>query len=396
MQFGTLASHEIDLPENIRSSQLPLYQTSSFAFDGIQEGIDTFLGKTQQHFYSRYGNPTIEAVAERIARLETYGTDIEAKAVMTSSGMSAIATVLMSCLKAGDKILTQGNLYGGTTELFTKILQPLGITSVFTHLHQLEGMENFLKADKAVKLIYVETPANPTLACADIAAIVALAKKYDCLTVFDNTFATPYLQRPLSFGADFVIHSTTKYLNGHGNSTAGIVVGRSELYDRWNIWRTMKLVGTNCSPFEAWLTNNGLKTLELRMERHCSNAMAIAKFLEQQPEVLKVNYPGLPSHADHELAMRQMKGGFGGMLSFELRGGLEAGIRFMDGIKLCSLAPTLGDVETLVLHPASMSHVSIPREVRLENGITDGLIRLSVGIEHPDDLLADLKRGIDN
>jgi methionine-gamma-lyase len=202
------------------------------------------------------------------------------------------------------------------------------------------------------------------------------------------------LQQPFRYGVDFIVHSTTKYLNGHGNSMAGIVLGLDKKVMREGVWRAMKLVGTNCSPFEAWLTYNGLKTLALRMERHCSNAMELAEFLEKHPAVERVNYPGLNTHPDHQLAKRQMHGGFGAMLSFELKGGLEAGLQCMNRVKFCTLAPTLGDVDTLILHPASSSHLAVPIEIRLQNGITDGLIRLSVGIENAADIIADVEQAI--
>ena len=221
-----------------------------------------------------------------------------------------------------------------------------------------------------------------------------LAHRYGALCAIDNTFATPVLQQPFALGVDYVIHSTTKYLNGHGNSIAGVVIGRDQETMRKGVWRAMKLIGTNCSPFEAWLTNNGLKTLSLRMERHCSNALKVAHFLEQHPAVERVNYPGLQSHPDYALATRQMRGGYGGMLSFELRGGLDAGIACMNRIQFCSLAPTLGDVDTLILHPASSSHLAVPKEIRLQNGITDGLVRVSVGIENVTDIVADLEQAI--
>ncbi|MEO0778596.1 MAG: PLP-dependent transferase, partial [Bacteroidota bacterium] len=231
------------------------------------------------------------------------------------------------------------------------------------------------------------------MACVDLAALGALARKYQCHTAVDNTFCTPYLQQPFRYDIDFIVHSTTKYLNGHGNSTAGIVIGRDVELMQKKVWTAMKLTGTNCNPFDAWLTHNGLKTLELRMDRHCSNAQRVAEYLEQHPAVERVNYNGLPSHPDHELAKSQMSG-FGGMLSFELRAGLQAGIDFMNRIRFCTLAPTLGDVDTLVVHPASSSHLNVAKEVRLRNGITDGLVRLSVGIENPADIIADLEQAI--
>lgn len=380
---------------------LPIYATSSFAFDDIDQGIEIFRNIESGHVYSRYANPTVDTVAAKIADLETHGLSLEAHAVMTSSGMSAISTLLLGVLKTGDKVLTQGNLYGGTTELLTAIFSPLGVETVLADLRDLNRVEAILKNDSGnpqyrnIRLLYCETPANPTLACVDIRALAELARRHGALCAIDNTFATPMLQQPFAHGVDFIVHSTTKYLNGHGNSTAGVVVGLDKKHMREHVWRAMKLAGTNCSPFEAWLTHNGMKTLALRMERHCANALALAEFLEKHPAVARVNYPGLPSHPDHELAKRQMRGGFGGMLSFELKGGLEAGIRCMNRIKFCTLAPTLGDVDTLILHPASSSHLNVPKDVREQNGITDGMIRVSVGIEHIDDLVADLKQALE-
>jgi methionine-gamma-lyase len=311
--------------------------------------------------------------------------------MLFSSGQAAVSTMVMGMLKSGDKILTQGNLYGGTTELFVKIFEPFGIETILTDLHDLDWVEDLVKNDPAIRLLYCETPANPTLACVDLAALADIAKRHGRLSAVDNTFATPYLQQPLRFGVDFVVHSTTKFLNGHGNSIAGALVTShtAQLRMGGSIWQAMKLAGTNCSPWEAWLVHNGMKTLAVRMDRHCDNALRIAGFLQNDKNVERVNYCGLPSHPDHEIAKRQMSA-FGGMLSFELAGGLEAGVKFMNKIKFCTLAPTLGDVDTLILHPASMSHLNIPKEIRLANGITDGLIRLSVGIEHVDDIIGDL------
>ena len=394
MKFDSLTVKEY--PENRTTAPhvLPIYATSSFDFEDINQGIEIFKNIESGHAYSRYANPTVDTVAAKIAALETYGLDLEAWAVMTSSGMSAIATLLLGTLKTGDKVLSQGNLYGGTTELLKGIFGQFGVETVFADLRNLEAVEKALQKDKAIKMLYCETPANPTLACVDIAALSDLAHKHGALCAIDNTFATPVLQQPFALGVDYVIHSTTKYLNGHGNSIAGIVVGRDKETMRKGVWRAMKLVGTNCSPFEAWLTNNGLKTLSLRMERHCSNALAVAQYLEEHAAVERVNYPGLRSHPDFLLATSQMHGGYGGMLSFELRGGLDASIACMNRIRFCSLAPTLGDVDTLILHPASSSHLAVSKEIRLQNGITDGLVRVSVGIENVADIVADLEQAI--
>ena len=392
-RFGSLCVHELKDKRTTKPHQLPIYATSSFEFENINQGIDIFSGKAEGHVYGRYGNPTIEVVAEKIARLETFNLNMEAHCILTSSGMSAISTLAMAALKKDDKILTQGNLYGGSTELFIKTLQPFGVETIMTNLKDLDKVETIIKNDPAIRMIYFETPANPSLACVDIEALTSIAKRYNRLSAIDNTFCTPYLQQPFRFRVDFIIHSTTKYLNGHGNSIAGAIVGKDINFMKKKVWQVMKLLGTNCNPWDAWLVNNGIKTLELRMDRHCSNAMAIAEFLERKEQVLKVNYNGLKSHQDHELAKKQMNA-FGGMLSFELKGGIEAGISFMNKINFCTLAPTLGDVDTLILHPASMSHLNIPKEVRERNGITDGLIRLSVGVENVEDIIADLEQAM--
>ena len=394
MRLDSLTVRE--LPENRTTAPhiLPIYATSSFVFEDIDQGIDIFKNIESGHAYSRYANPTVDTVARKIAELETHGLNMEATAIMTSSGMSAISTLLLGVLKQGDKVLTQGNLYGGTTELLKSVFGQFGIETIMTDLRDLNGVEAALKADKSIRLLYCETPANPTLACVDIAALSALSHQYGAWCAIDNTFCSPLLQQPFALGVDFIVHSTTKYLNGHGNSIAGAVLGRDKELMRKHVWRAMKLAGTNCSPFEAWVTHNGMKTLALRMERHSNNALALAQALEKHPAVERVNYPGLPSHPDHALAKRQMKG-FGGMLSFELKGGFEAGLQCMNRIQFCTLAPTLGDVDTLILHPASSSHLAVPKEVRLQNGITDGLIRVSVGIENPADIIEDLTQAIE-
>jgi len=391
--LGSFCVHDVPAKETTKSHQIPIYATSSFEFESIDQGMSIFTGKEKGHVYGRYGNPTIDSVQEKLAKMETHGLDIEAEGLMVSSGMSAISTMVMSVVKTGEKILTQGNIYGGTSELFLKTFSPLGIETIMTDLKDLNEVERLLKSDPSIKMLYFETPANPTLACVDIAALAALARKYDAHSAVDNTFCTPYLQQPLKFGVDFVVHSTTKYLNGHGNSIAGVLIGKDRELMRGKVWQTMKLAGTNCNPWDAWLVSNGSKTLALRMEKHSANAQAIAEFLEKHPKVERVNYNGLPSHPDHELAKKQMKK-YGGMLSFELKGGLDAGISFMNKIRFCTLAPTLGDVDTLVLHPASMSHINIPKEVRLENGITDGLVRLSVGIEEVEDIIEDIEQAL--
>lgn len=392
LSFQSTCVKEFQRNESTKPHQLPIYATSSFDFERVEDGIDIFTGKSTGHVYSRYGNPTVDTVANKLAHLEAYGTGLEAYGYLTSSGMSAISTLMLGTLKHGDKILTQGNLYGGTTELFIKVLGTVGIEPIFINLKDKEAVQQKLDSDPSIKMIYLETPANPTLACIDIKWIASLAKSKEVLTAIDNTFCTPYLQQPLALGIDFVVHSTTKYINGHGNSIAGVIIGHREEYKK-GIWTTLKLAGTNCNPWDAWLINNGVKTLALRMERHCSNAQQLAEYLNDHSKVNLVNYNGLTSHPDHELAKSQMKG-FGGMLSFEVKTGKEGALSFMNKLKICSLAPTLGDVDTLILHPATSSHLNVDRSLREANGISDGLVRVSVGIEDIDDIISDIEQAI--
>lgn len=393
MKFVSKCVKEFNDLKTTKPHQLPIYATSSFVFDTIEDGIDIFKGTKKGHSYSRYANPTIDTVGAKIASLECQDMDIEGYAIMTSSGMSAISTLAMGILQSGDKILTQGNLYGGTTELFKKVIGTFGIDTIFTDLKDYDHIDQLLSKDGTIKMLYLETPANPTMACVDIAKIASIAKKYNVVSVIDNTFCTPYLQRPLTMGIDFVIHSTTKYLNGHGNGIAGIIIGTNQdLYHP--VWQAMKLIGTNCNPFDAWLINNGIKTLALRMDQHSHNSLALAEYLENHDRISKVNHLGLPSHADHKLALKQMSD-WGGMMSFEIDGSVEDGIKFMNKLNFCTLAPTLGDVDTLVLHPASSSHLNIPRELRLANDITDGMIRISVGIEDVSDIIGDVEQALD-
>jgi methionine-gamma-lyase len=379
-------------PLTTKPHQLPLYATSSFVFDDLKQGIDLFSGKQEGHTYSRYGNPTLDGVAAKIAALELYHSDINGMALLTSSGMAAIGTVCMALLRPGDTVLTQGNLYGGTTELFRQVLSPMGVHIEMINFEDRSIVEQAFDQHKP-KLTYLETPANPTLSCIDLEAIAQLAQHHNSYTVVDNTFSTPYLQRPLLLGIDFVIHSTTKYLNGHGNSIAGAIVGKDITLMKEKVLAQLRLIGTNCNAWDAWLLNNGLKTLALRMERHSENALFIAKWLSDQPQVVRVNYPGLEQHPTHHIAKKQMDN-YGGMLSFELKGGQERAINMVNELKIGVMAPTLGDVDTLVLHPASMSHRGIPKEERDSQGITDGLIRLSVGIEDKHDLVYDLEQAI--
>lgn len=392
-RFTSLCVKKLDLPEHNSPQQLPLVLSSSFAFETIEQGIDIFTGKDEGFVYSRYGNPTIEAVTRRLEALEGFELPVELQGYMTSSGMAAIHLVLISLLKPGDQVLTQANLYGGTTELLIKVLGEQDIVPVFTDLGNLEQVEAELQNNKRIRALYMETPTNPTLTCLDIEGLARLAADKGIKTIVDNTFSTPYLQQPFRYGVDFVIHSTTKYLNGHGTGIAGVVIGRDTPFMKERFWSVLKLTGATSNPFDAWLVGNGIRTLPLRMERHNTNAMALAKALSDHDQVERVNYPGLEDHPSHALASRQMTG-FGGMLSFQVKGGQSEALQVMNRLKLASLAPTLGDVDTLVLHPATSSHLKVPADIREAQGITEGLIRVSVGLEGTDDLVQDFVQAL--
>jgi methionine-gamma-lyase len=393
--FGSLCAKERQTPQNTKPHVLPIQPTSSFVFKDIDQSIRVFEGTEEGHVYSRFANPTCDALAEKITALETAGLDVQAHTQLFSSGMAAIHSFVIALLSAGEAILTQGNLYGGTTELLRKIVTKQGIGCHFTDLRDLKRVEEALESDPAIRLVFFESPANPTLACVDLQAIGELCRSRGVTIAIDNTFSTPYLQQPFRFGINFIIHSTTKYLNGHGNATGGALVGTDIQFMKGDLWQVMKLGGASPNPFDCWLTYNGIKTLALRMDRHSSNAMELANFLEGNPKVRQVNYLGLKSHPDHDVASRQMSG-YGGMLSFDLEGGLPAGLQFMRNLRFCTFAPTLGDVDTLILHPASSSHLNVDRKLREANGITDGLIRISVGIEDIEDIIEDIGQALDN
>lgn len=390
--FESLCAKETKDQSINKTHILPIYASSSFVFDTIDQGIDIFNNRKDGYVYSRYGNPTVNSVATKLAQLETFDLEDEGFAFLTSTGMSAIHISVAALLKSGDKILTQGNLYGGTTDLFRKIFSKVNIEAIFCDLGDMNQVSKALEDHSDIQMIYFETPTNPTLSCLDIQNLSNIAQEHNCISIIDNTFATPYLQRPLNMGVDIVIHSTTKYLNGHGNSIAGAIVTTNTDY-RDQIFEYLKLGGANCNPFDAWLLHNGMKTLTIRMDKHCQNAMTIARYLDEHPKIKTVNYPGLESHPTHLIAKKQMTQ-FGGMLSFELDSGLDGGIEFMNKLKTCTMAPTLGDIDTLILHPASSSHLKVPRDMRERNGITDGLIRMSVGIESTEDIIHDIEQAL--
>lgn len=384
--FHTQALHEGKFHDRETGSHAtPIFQTSTFIFDNADQGAKRFAFEEGGYIYSRLGNPNTTELEEKIAVLE--GAEA---AVATGSGMAAISTALLTLLKKGDHIVASDTLYGCTFGFITEMLPQYGIEVTLVDGADLDQVQKAMKSN--TKVVYLETPANPTLKIIDIAAIAEIAHKYKAKVVVDNTFMTPYLQRPIQLGADIVVHSATKYLGGHGDIIAGIIAGEKDLLFAMKIPH-LKDLGGILSPFDAWLLVRGIKTLGIRMERHCENAQKVAEYLEEHPLINRVYYPGLPSHPQHELAKRQMKD-FGGMISFELKGGVEEGRTLMDNVKLIGLAVSLGCVDSLIQHPASMTHSPVPRKERLAAGITDGLVRLSVGIEDAKDIIADLEQAL--
>jgi methionine-gamma-lyase len=391
--FGSAAIHAGHEPDPRYAHQTPIYATSTYVYDTAEQGMRRFSGQEEGYIYSRWGNPTFTEAEQRIAALETFQLNLGAKGLLHSSGMAAISTLFLSNLKAGDKVLTHFSLYGGSDEILDKLFPAYGIEAVITDLRHLDKVEGLIRNDKRIKMMYLETPANPTIQCVDIKELTKIAKKHNLVVACDNTFATPYLQQPFKYGVDFIVHSTTKFLNGHGTAIGGILVGRDIEFMKKKAANVQGLLGSNSNPFDAFLLIQGIKTLEIRMQRHCENAMKIAHFLEQHPEVNKVNYAGLTSHPDYAIAKKQMKYA-GGMLSFELKKGLQGGIDFMNKLKMCVRTVSLGTVDTLLSHPASMSHFRVPKEQREKYGITDGLIRMNVGIENSEDIIADLDQAL--
>lgn len=369
-----------------------IYQSSTFVFHSASEGAEIFSGERSGYVYTRLGNPTVLVLEAKMNALEgrevkLRNPDLRVSSLAFSSGMAAISSTLMAICSQGDTLILGDVLYGATQHLAANVLSRFGIRSVEVPTQDLEAVERVIKANPRARAILFETPANPTLAVTDIGELVRIVKATnpEIKVIVDNTFATPYLQRPLEHGVDVVIHSTTKYLCGHGTVVGGVMTTVSdEVKDK--AYMTIKDVGGSPSPFDAWLVNLGIKTLPLRMDRHCGNAMAIARFLEKHPRVERVYYPGLESSPHQALAKRQMSG-FGGMVSFDIAGGLEAGRKLMDSIKVFTLAVSLGCVDSLIQHPASMTHACVPREKREKVGVTDGLVRVSVGVEDVEDLL---------
>lgn len=384
--FSTRAVHSGQQPDPCFGAlSTPIYQTSTFVFKDVAQGASRFSGDEEGYIYTRLGNPTQSALEAKMADLEGG----EAAAAF-ASGMAAVTAVLLALVKQGDNVVHTSALYGCTYAFLHELAPRFGITATGVDTADLDAVTQAITPD--TKVVYLETPANPTMRLCDIAAIAEIAHARGAKVVVDNTFMTPYYQRPLELGADVVVHSATKYIGGHGDVIAGLAVGPKELLDEIKM-TTLKDIGGIISPFNAWLLLRGLKTLAVRMDRHNNNGLAVAKFLEDHAAVAKVYYPGLPSFAQHQLALRQMSG-FGGILSFELKGGYEAGVKMMNSVKLCHLAVSLGDVDSLIQHPASMTHSVVPEQEREQTGITPGLVRLAVGIEDVDDIIADLDQAM--
>ena len=386
--LGTTAIHAGTLKNLYGTLAMPIYQTSTFIFDSAEQGGRRFALEEAGYIYTRLGNPTTTVLENKIAALE------EGEAgIATSSGMGAISSTLWTVLKAGDHVVTDKTLYGCTFALMNHGLTKFGIEVTFVDTSNLDEVKNAMKEN--TRVVYLETPANPNLKIVDLEALSKIAHTNpNTLVIVDNTFATPYMQKPLKLGADIVVHSVTKYINGHGDVIAGLVVTNKELADQIRFVGLKDMTGAVLGPQDAYYIIRGMKTFEIRMERHCKNAKKVVEFLNKHPKIKKVYYPGLETHPGYEIAKKQMKD-FGAMISFELKGGFEAGKTLLNSLKLCSLAVSLGDTETLIQHPASMTHSPYTKEEREAAGITDGLVRLSVGLENIEDIIADLEQGLE-
>ena len=383
--FATRAVH-VGAEKNMYGTlAAPIYQTSTFIFENAEQGGRRFALEEEGYIYTRLGNPTCNAVEQKVASLE--GAEA---CVSASSGMGAITSAIWVCVQAGDHIVAGKTLYGCTYAFMEHGLKRYGVEVSFVDMRDPKEVEKAMRPN--TKLVYVETPANPNMHVADIEAIAEITHRHEgCRLMVDNTFCTPYLCRPLEHGADMVVHSATKFLNGHGDVIAGFVVGTKEYIDQVKLIGIKDLTGSVLGPFEAFLINRGLKTLHVRMDRHCENAQKVAEYLEKHPKVESIAYPGLKSFPQYDLAKKYMKKP-GSMIAFEVKGGLEAGRNLINNVHLCSLAVSLGDTETLIEHPASMTHSPYTPEERAASNIPEGLVRLSIGLEDAEDIIADLEK----
>ena len=365
----------------------PIYQNSTFQFHNVEECAAAFIDEESGYVYTRWGNPTQAVLEQKLAVLEGGGS-----ALATASGMGAISTALLTALSDGGHVVAMETLYSATFNLLNEVFPKMGIETTFVDATDPDKVESAIRPD--TKVIYLESPTNPLLKLVDLAACADIAKAHNIISIIDNTFATPCSQQPITLGIDIVLHSITKYLSGNGAVVAGAIIGDNAFIERAKKG-ALRNFGAVISPFNTWLTLLGIPTLPLRFARHCENAMHIATFLETHPAVVWVRYPGLPSHPQHDLAKRQMNG-FGGMITIELKEGRPAGEKFVNQLEICSLAVSLGDVRTLVCHPASTTHSHVPIEVRQKTGITDGLVRFSIGLEDVEDTIADIEQALDS
>ena len=383
--FDTKLIHAGDQPDEFGSAVTPIYQSSTFSFKSAQHGANLFAGKEQGYIYTRISNPTIKALEDKLAELENgFG------AIALASGMAAVTTAYVALLKQGDHMISTSAVYGPSRGVMETIFADFGVESTFVDTSDIENIIDAIKPN--TKLLYLESPGNPTINLTDIKEACKLAKIHNIITVVDNTFSSPYLQKPLDLGADVSLHSLTKFINGHADVVGGALIAKEEsLYKK--LHKTMFMMGGNMDPHQAYLVSRGVKTLSLRIDRAQESAHAIAKWLEAHPQISWVSYPGLESFKQKDLAKKQMTG-FGTMLSFGVKGGLNAGITLMNNVKLALLAVSLGGVETLIQHPASMTHAGLSKEARAEGGITDDLVRFSVGIENVEDIIYDLEEAL--
>jgi methionine-gamma-lyase len=383
--FDTKLVHAGDRPDEFGSAVTPIYQTSTFSFKSAQHGADLFTGRDKGYIYTRLSNPTIKALEDKLAELENgFG------GIALASGMAAVTTAYIALLKQGDHMISTTAVYGPSRAVMETIFADLGIESTFVDTSRIENIIDAIRPN--TKMLYLETPGNPSMLLTDIAEASRVARMNNIITVVDNTFSSPYLQKPLDLGADIALHSLTKFINGHADIVGGALIARDEpLFKK--LHKTMAMMGCNMDPHQAYLVSRGVKTLSIRMDRAQQNAQQVAEWLEAHPQISYVKYPGLKSYGQKELAEKQMTGS-GAMLSFGMKGGLEAGITLMDNVKLAILAVSLGGIETLIQHPASMTHAGISAEARIEGGIPDELVRFSVGIESVEDIIADLEQAL--
>jgi methionine-gamma-lyase len=400
--IGTLVTHAAEMDDPLNAHVTPIYQTSTYYFPDVDTGAARFRGEEPGYIYTRLTNPNFEQLATKIAVLEGLDllrarpeTPVEevVRGMVFASGMAAVTAAILARVHGGQTIIAQQNIYSATFNFLHDLAPQYGIQVVWLREASVDQWEAAFRKHPEAVLAYAETPANPTLNLVDLQAVAEIAHRSGAWLMVDNTFATPYCQRPLTLGADVVLHSTTKYISGHGLTIGGAVTSRHPDYVKEPLAKMFKILGGCPSPFDAWLANNGLKTFELRMARTIENALQVARYLEAHPRVAHVYYPYLESHVDFALAKQQMLSG-GGMMAFELKGGFDSGVALMNHVRVSTLAVSLGNVDSLISHPASMTHSNVSPEARLEMGITDGLVRYSVGIENVEDIIADLEQAL--